>query len=262
MKKITLKIAAFLLLTMFAFQMQAQIEDGKVYTLRNLSNGFYFSAIEDPVGEFEMLMELSDTSNAQRFEFVASTNNGNPAWNIVSPLRGEGRGTLRGAGSGILINSFTGAPTTSGDKTWTAILVPDAPVPNVYKFTIGAGSRQIEVDANNVPGFLEVGDSTAPIPVTAQWVLEESPFVVLSASDFDTSSIFVSNPVVNEIEISGFTSNLKEVSVYSLLGQKMLTKQVNSETSLTLDASALTSGMYLVKLQGDNGSFTQKIVKQ
>jgi hypothetical protein len=42
----------------------------------------------------------------------------------------------------------------------------------------------------------------------------------------------------------------------------MITKEVNAESTLTMDASALSSGMYLVEMKGENSSFTKKIVKQ
>ncbi|WP_188407847.1 T9SS type A sorting domain-containing protein [Hyunsoonleella pacifica] len=136
----------------------------------------------------------------------------------------------------------------------------------------GSGNNALFAKPSNSPGQqgnLRYRDapSAAGDPVLFQsgGAISALRFILvspLSNEEFDTSSIFISNPVNNEINIKGLTSNVKEVIVYSLLGQKVLTKEVNTQSSLSLDASALTSGMYLVEMKGDKGSFTKKIVKQ
>ena len=85
---------------------------------------------------------------------------------------------------------------------------------------------------------------------------------ILSTEDFDTSSVVISNPVNNELNIQGLTADVQQVSVYSLLGKQVLSKNVNQQATLSFDVSALSSGMYLVKMQGDKESFVHKIVKQ
>jgi len=86
--------------------------------------------------------------------------------------------------------------------------------------------------------------------------------VVLSNAEFDTSSIFISNPVKNELNIKGLTSNVKQVSVYSLLGQEVLTRKVDAQSFLNIDVSTLKSGIYLVEMKGETGAFVKKIVKE
>ena len=85
---------------------------------------------------------------------------------------------------------------------------------------------------------------------------------ILSSEEFDTSSIFVSNPVNNELIIKGLPVEVKQISVYSLLGKEVLTQEVDAQSNLNIGVSTLTSGMYLVKMSSDNGSYTKKIVKQ
>ncbi len=94
-------------------------------------------------------------------------------------------------------------------------------------------------------------------PVAFDWVSQ-----TLSNEEFDTSSIFVSNPVNNQLTIKGLTTSVNRVSVYSLLGKQVLTRELDGQTSLNFDTSALASGLYLVEMKGDRGSFTKKIVKQ
>lgn len=85
---------------------------------------------------------------------------------------------------------------------------------------------------------------------------------ITSAEEFDASSIFVSNPVNDQLIIKGLTNNVNQVSVYSLIGKRVLDSKVDGRAQLTLGASVLSSGMYIVKITGDNGSFSKKIVKQ
>ncbi|AJR04988.1 T9SS type A sorting domain-containing protein [Siansivirga zeaxanthinifaciens] len=94
------------------------------------------------------------------------------------------------------------------------------------------------------------------------WVLAESTITTLSNNKFDASSVFVSSPVKNEIAIKGLTSNVKQVSVYTILGSRVFTKQIDGQSTLTIDASLLSSGMYIVELSGESGKFTKKIIKQ
>lgn len=85
---------------------------------------------------------------------------------------------------------------------------------------------------------------------------------VLSSSNFDSSSIFVSNPVSNQITIKGLTNTVSQLEVYSLLGKRVISADVDGRTEVSLNVNALTNGMYIVKMIGDNVSFSKKIVKQ
>lgn len=85
---------------------------------------------------------------------------------------------------------------------------------------------------------------------------------ILSTEDFDTSSVVISNPVKNELNIQGLTADVQQVSVYSLLGKQILSSDVNTQSTLSLDVSDLATGMYLVKFQGDRSFFTKKFIKQ
>lgn len=127
-------------------------------------------------------------------------------------------------------------------------------------------NRAIQPDTNyqflNFQG-VDVGALDGPRPRIEQWVFEtETGEQVLSNKQFDTSSLSITNPINNNLTIKGLSDNVNEISVFSLLGQKVLTRTVNAESTLSIDVSGLVSGVYLVKLTGDNGSFTKKIIKQ
>ncbi|RXP62751.1 T9SS C-terminal target domain-containing protein [Lutibacter sp. HS1-25] len=84
----------------------------------------------------------------------------------------------------------------------------------------------------------------------------------LSTETFDLGSFFMSNPVNNQLTIQGLPSNVKQITVYSLLGQKLLSKDSSGDSSLSLDVSGLKTGVYVVDFSGENGRFTKKIIKQ
>ncbi|WP_298338725.1 T9SS type A sorting domain-containing protein [uncultured Algibacter sp.] len=94
-------------------------------------------------------------------------------------------------------------------------------------------------------------------PLAFDWVSAS-----LSSKDFDTSSIFISNPVQNELSISGLSSKVSQVSIYSLLGKEVSTRSLNGESSLKLDVSTLASGIYILDFKGTNLNFSKKIIKQ
>ena len=93
-------------------------------------------------------------------------------------------------------------------------------------------------------------------------VIDFHLIAALSNEKFDTSSIFISSPVKNQLSVKGLTSNVKQVSVYSLLGSKVLTRKVEGQSAINVDVSALASSMYIVELSGDAGKYAKKIIKQ
>jgi len=85
---------------------------------------------------------------------------------------------------------------------------------------------------------------------------------ILSSSSLEASAISVAAANDNLV-ISGLTSDVNKVSVYSLLGQAVIAQSIDgSAAEVTLNISGLASGMYIVKLDGANGSFSEKIIKQ
>ncbi len=68
------------------------------------------------------------------------------------------------------------------------------------------------------------------------------------------------NPVKDILNIS-FSQNITNVEVYNLLGQKVVTKAVNTNQG-QVDMSHLAAGTYLVKVTADNQTKTIKVIKQ
>ncbi len=286
MKKITLKFSAFLLFALFAIQAQAQpilwCGDGTYKIGARGTN--LFMTINGSTGELEWATELPGDDPTQ-------------VWSIV------GHRSPASAGLMEITSNAGGIDWTMCMSVAESANYPDVTLTVEQRLpeSNGAGDwsgldqfqrRKAKVDANGDPDsnganpsgpknnalFIQLADgvtnsrygvipSAAGDPVQFDSggidVIDYHLVALLSTADFDTSSIFISNPVNNnELSIKGLTANVKQVSVYSLLGKEVISREVNERSELNIDVSALSTGMYLVKMQGDNGSYTKKIVKQ
>lgn len=281
MKKITLKISAFLLFAMCALQVQAQpklwTQDGTYKIGARGTN--LFMTINGDTGALEWQTELPGDDPTQ-------------VWAIV------GHRTPASAGLMEITSK-------AGGLDWTMCIASDAGYPNVTLTVeqrlpkeVAADDwsgldqfqrRKAKVDANGDPDstgsnpsegnnalFIQapagtnsrygVIPSAAGDPVQFDGggidVIDYHFIAALSTADFDTSSVFIANPVNDKLSIKGLTQNINSVVVYSLVGQEVISKKINGEPSLSLDISTLTKGVYIVDFKGENGSFTKKIVKQ
>lgn len=100
--------------------------------------------------------------------------------------------------------------------------------------------------------------------VTDQWDLYVDDIVVdtfLSNSTFDNENFtYYPNPVKDILNL-GYSQSITNVSVYNLLGQEVITKNVNANQS-KIDMSGLNAGTYLVKVTADNQTKTIKVIKE
>lgn len=84
--------------------------------------------------------------------------------------------------------------------------------------------------------------------------------ISLSTSDFDSNSFSVyPNPakdVVNFVSVN----TIERITIYNLLGQELLTKEINSK-DFNLDISNLSNSTYIVKLINNNKSQSVKLIK-
>ena len=75
----------------------------------------------------------------------------------------------------------------------------------------------------------------------------------------DSSFDFYPNPVKNKLNITS-KSDLRNISVYNLSGQLVMNSKFPSKK---LDTSSLSAGIYMVKVELENGrNETFKIVKR
>lgn len=83
----------------------------------------------------------------------------------------------------------------------------------------------------------------------------------LNSASFDNSAFtFYPNPVKDVLNLS-YSQNMTKVQVVNILGQEVLTKNINTNQS-QIDMSILPSGTYLVKITSDSQIKTIKVIKQ
>lgn len=76
---------------------------------------------------------------------------------------------------------------------------------------------------------------------------------------FDNMSILIyPNPTNNIININSNNVEIKQISIYNILGQ-LVKNNLNNQT--TIDVSDLKSGTYLISIETENGIQTQKFIK-
>ena len=296
MKKITLKISAFLLLTMSALQVQAQTcpdiflteEDGgqgdAVYKLATcgLSPELYLT-INGSTGQLEWAEEITGAG--------AVTQN----WLLQDHVMPSGTGFVQitadlsslGAGSWTMIVDQTTYDGSGADPEVTINVRTGDPIADTADANYGYDQFQRRRESgwggpgNNAlfakpPGQGNLRYTNTPVPAAGDPVVFKSAGTIqemrwiyvedlpLSTEEFDTSSVFISNPVKGELTIVGLNQSIKQISVYDLLGKQVITSNlVDDTTSTKLDVSALNTGLYIVKLEGENGqSLTKKIIKE
>ena len=268
-KTITSKISVLLLLTLFAlFSMKshAQAFDAsklgtykiKVSAANNGTSQDLFLTQSSTTDNVTFEPEITSGNNDSQL-FIFNTHPSTDDLSITSKI--ADRGPLQ-----TLNHDSSSAPYIGCKKGTTAGNIGD-----LDKWWFASSNTQLRLEekgwgSNRKISWYQNDTKTSGVNVrinASNNITLDFVFVAtLSITDFDTSSVFISNPVNDKLSIEGLTANIKQVSVYSLLGKQILSKEVEKQSTLNFDVSNLSSGMYLVKMQGDKDSFVKKIVKQ
>lgn len=285
MKKNTFRGIVTLLLCFMAFQTYAQIFPEGTWRLKTYlaSPGDYNDGNDPPfedqyvyptAGSGDAIaLTLEDlTSENQVFEFKPLTGDAVewPAasgafyqvYNIESKVPGKGVMELNTLTQSSHRMRLRGNSHPFANDLARFIVVQSPNMDDLTYHIIAAGAtddpdRRIWATTNY--DWLNFGGPAGSRPGIDEWIFEAA---TLSAKDFDSSSVFVSNPVNNELVIESLTDNIKEISVYNLLGKQVFTNRLDGKTSVRIDVATLSSGVYIVEMKGDNVRFSKKIVKQ
>ncbi|ANW95871.1 hypothetical protein AXE80_06070 [Wenyingzhuangia fucanilytica] len=258
MKKITLKISAFLLLSMSALQIQAQAfvtGTTGVYKIKVQGENLYLtqSTTTDAL-TYEQENGSSDTQL-----FIIDNHPDGDNYSITSKVSGKGALEvldINDVASAIGAKGNAAGGSGQQDKwnptrgTGTQIFLESDKTGTAWE---GLGAkRRLQDYAVGDPVKISGGT-----PVAFDFVFVET----LSSKEFNVSSVFVANPVDNSLAVSGLTNQINEIKVYSILGKEVLRHKLNNQNTLSLDVSGLVSGVYIVVFSGEKGSFTKKIIK-
>lgn len=111
------------------------------------------------------------------------------------------------------------------------------------------------VDNQSVTVFVEdKGDGNK---MYAQNFIDED----LGVEEITNESFSYTNPVQNKIELKS-TVAIGEAAIYNTLGQQVFAKTYNGATQMTIDVQEWAPGIYIMKLNADNGlSKSIKLIK-
>lgn len=287
MKKITLKISAFLLIAMSALQVQAQAcpevytEEGSyLISTCGLDTELYMT-IDGSSGDLVWAEEIGDDHPTQLWTIQDHVN----AWGtgyvqITADLSSIGSGSWT-----MIVDQSTIDPDDSNDKNFRISARTGDPIADdtdaEYGFDQfqrrrtsghgGPGNDALFAKPLGASGGSRYGVIPSAAGEDVQFDgggIDGLRFVLVattaSTKEFDTNSIVINNPVKDQLTIEGLNQSIKQISVYDLLGkQVMISNFSDNETSINLNVSSLNSGLYIVKLEGENGaSFTRKIIKE
>lgn len=145
--------------------------------------------------------------------------------------------------SSLSLNTFTGS--NSGTESWKLYTGKD-----LSSWQKKADLSQIQLSNNTWMG-LSFGDRRPFTPT-------EASNATLSVASVNKKSSFniYPNPTSDFIQIET-TENIREVNIYSSVGQKIMTSQ-----SMKIDLKTLTAGVYWVEIKTKNGSTVHKVVKK
>jgi hypothetical protein len=87
---------------------------------------------------------------------------------------------------------------------------------------------------------------------------------LLSTTDLAKEDIVLyPNPANSEINLSIANSILpNNLTIYSALGQQLIKKEVNTQEDLSINVQELRAGLYILKLENDNGEKSLPFIKQ
>ena len=132
----------------------------------------------------------------------------------------------------------------------------------------GPTRMRVIVTASTAAGF-NAGVVCGPITADNPYGEAEDYMVniveALATPSFNQNSIAMyPNPTTSLVTIDfGKQVNLVSVGVYSLSGQQVISENVNSKTTNhTLYVGRLATGVYMVKVITDSGTFTQRLIKK
>lgn len=109
--------------------------------------------------------------------------------------------------------------------------------------------------------YVRMQNSYTETAVTTSFKITIDP-ALLSTPEFQLNSIAVyPNPVLDELLIDTETLKTETIEVYNINGQLIKSQNKTETNTIKIDFSNLDNGVYLVKINSENGSIYKRIVK-
>lgn len=245
--------------------------NGQVYT----ESGTYTNVTTNANG-CTHTTTLSLTVNQPTTESISETACGSYTW----PANGN---TYTDSGSYSVITTNTAGCTHTTTLNLTVNEVATITGQSVQDVEEGSTLADLSISPSNVAWYANLDDASAAqnqlaastvaidgntyyaVNLSAQGCPSE-PFAVtvttyLANDSFDMSDFrLYPNPTLDAITVT-YSNDIENVSVLNVLGQKVLTKNINA-TQGNIDLSQLNAGTYFVKVTSGDASKTLKIIKK
>ena len=178
------------------------------------------------------------------------------------------------AGSDPLYNSLLSSSVTVSDESWTQLsgdYTHDSEPDSFWFYVKGPSAVNEEAASFYIDDFslvlqgsgpLDFSNSENIVDIGAYEYIDPSLNISTVGSNLLESFIYP-NPATNKVTISGINSKTT-VIIVDLNGKEYdLSKIIQMEpNSASIDVRSLKSGLYFIKVQGDNESRTFKLLKQ
>ena len=178
------------------------------------------------------------------------------------------------AGSDPLYNSLLSSSVTVSDESWTQLsgdYTHDSEPDSFWFYVKGPSAVNEEAASFYIDDFslvlqgsgpLDFSNSENIVDIGAYEYIDPSLNISTVGSNLLESFIYP-NPATNKVTISGINSKTT-VIIVDLNGKEYdLSKIIQMESnSASIDVRSLKSGLYFIKVQGDNESRTFKLLKQ
>ena len=178
------------------------------------------------------------------------------------------------AGSDPLYNSLLSSSVTVSDESWTQLsgdYTHDSEPDSFWFYVKGPSAVNEEAASFYIDDFslvlqgsgpLDFSNSENIVDIGAYEYIDPSLNISTVGSNLLESFIYP-NPATNKVTISGINSKTT-IIIVDLNGKEYdLSKIIQMESnSASIDVRSLKSGLYFIKVQGDNESRTFKLLKQ
>jgi len=274
MKKITLKLIAFVLFAVSAVQVNAQAWSSEtsqpgLYRIQVQGENLALTLSENAEdGAWVMTYEAVDASNNNQVFFISPAEIENPeAPGTFLPNRFSYTSAVDGRGVVEILdnqNSASAIGCRGNDFGVEGGL-------DIWNQTRGQGTQIFSenTDANaawagTAKRRLQNFEEGGPVKISGGGPVRFDfvPTTLSTTSNKLTSNDFSIATLSNELVISSNVASISEVAVYSILGKNVLSESGISSSAITMNTSSLATGMYIVKIATDRGIFSTKIIQE
>ena len=164
----------------------------------------------------------------------------------------------------VTVNT-TAAPTGAASQSLSSLLTISSIVVTGTNVVWYASSANAASGTNPLPSNTPLTNTTYYATQTVGGCTSATSLAVtittLANQDFDMSQFSYSPNPVNDVLNLSYSQDMNSVKVYNMVGQELMTKQVNANTAL-IDLSNFANGAYFIQVTTGSAMKTVRIIKR